>query len=37
MDLKEAKHLIEAWRRNIMRVVLTDLSVTGRLASSPAT
>jgi Integrase core domain len=35
LDLKEARHLIEAWRRDIMRVVLTDLSVTGRLASSP--
>ena len=33
MDLKEARHLVEAWRR---AVVLTHLSRTGRQASSPA-
>lgn len=34
-DLKGAKHLIEAWRRDTMTVVLTHLSPTGHQASSP--
>ncbi len=34
LDLKEAKHLIEAWRQELMTVVLTLLSMTGRRESS---
>ena len=33
--LTEAKRLIEAWRQEYDRVVLTDLSGNGRRASSP--